>query len=375
MNYGECLRMIRSYCIDKKLKNEILVNAPLEDFFERAKLKKEKGKNKGEPFRYDYSESSKIVNNNLEISSQIREALCKVGMEEIIENSVQLFYDDYVDKTSVADMIDEFIKNLDETGEVKKNELASLQSLSDKPGLFLGKIVVRSLKTTNEKRNEKAYHIWRKGTGSISVVKGDLFSYIFGRRSKKTRIVVIPVNTAFDTHVTTKAEKEPYPLVSQNTLHGELLYRLSVKGIKEEEVNKRIREDLKVKGVISGKEKKICLPIGTIAALEINNANVFLLAISEFDDKNNAHSSHKDLQTAVEKMVEYYDQKGQGYDIYIPLIGTGMSRAGFGHQESLDFIIQTLLDQREKIHGEVNIVIQPNVMKGLTIWEENKYDI
>lgn len=370
MNYGECLRMIRGYCIDKKLKNEILVNAPLEEFYERAKLKKEKGKNKGEPFRYEYSESSKIMNNNLEISPQIREGLCKVGMEEVIENSVQLFYDDYVDKASAVDMVDDFIKCLVEAGSLKEKKLADLKKVSNNPSLFLAKIVVISLKEPNLKQNQRDYSIWKKGTGSISIIKGDLFSYVLGRRSKKIKIVVIPVNTSFDTHVTTKAEKEPYPLVSRNTLHGELLYRLSVKGIKEENLNKRIREELKINGLISGKETTIHLPVGTIASLDINNAIVYLLAISKFDSKNNAHSTQEEIRTAIERLIEYYDQKGQGYDLYIPLIGTGMSRAGLDYQDSLDLLMLTLLNNSEKIHGEINIIVQPNVIKMLTIQKE-----
>lgn len=99
MNYGECLRKIRNYCIDKKIKNETLVNEPLEDFFSAAKLKKQKGKNKGAPFHYEYSESSRIINNDLEISPQIRDALRRIGMEEIIEESVQCFYEDNIDKS------------------------------------------------------------------------------------------------------------------------------------------------------------------------------------------------------------------------------------------------------------------------------------
>lgn len=79
------------------------------------------------------------------------------------------------------------------------------------------------------------------------------------------------------------------------TIHGQLLHRLSIKGIKEKDVSRRITEDLKANRIISGKEKKLDLPIGTIATIEENNAILFLLAISKFDKKNIAQSSRKDI--------------------------------------------------------------------------------
>ena len=370
MNYGEFLRKIQGYCIDKKIKNEILVNEPLEDFFDAAKLKKEKGKNAGDPFRYEYSESSKIKNNNLEISPQIREALCKVGMEDIIVKSVQRFYDDYIDKGSVGDMIDDFLTWIEESGKLGNREISKIKSVSNDPGLFLGKIVVRALKESNLQQNEKESAIWNKGNGYINVIKGNLLTYAIGRRSRKERIVVIPVNTSFDTHITTKSEKEPNPLVSKNTIHGELLYRLSIKGVSEDELDLRIRDDLMANGLLKGNKKKIKTPIGTIASLDEGGATLYLLAISDFDEKNNAQSTKRNIQIAIEKMIDYYDRKGQGNDLYMPLMGTGLSRAGLSHQESLDLIIKTLCNNTKKISGGINIVVQPIILKGLTIRKE-----
>jgi len=195
MNYGEFLRKIREYCIDKKIKNENLVNEPLEDFFDEAKLKKQKGVNKGMPFRYEYSECSRIINNKLEISPHIRDALRRYGMEEVIENSVKIFFEDNIDKSTVDDMVDDFMSWIDNSQVLMEKEISTIKSFSDDPGMFLAKIMVRSLKESNVKQNQEDSMIWSKGTGSIKIIKGDLFTYALGKRSKKTRIVVIPVNT------------------------------------------------------------------------------------------------------------------------------------------------------------------------------------
>ena len=372
MNYGECLRIIRNYCINKKIVNEDLVNEPLEDFFEDARIKKQKGPNKGTTFRYDYSESSKIISNKLEISKQIREALKRDGKEKIIEESVQCFYENNINKSVVEDMVDDLLSWIENSSSLKPKEISNLKKLSNNPGLFLAKIVVRSLKEPNLKQNQDDSVIWNKGTGFIKVIKGDIFTYVTENRSKKRRIVVIPFNTTFDTHITTISEKNPYPLVSLETLHGQLLHRLNIKGIKEEDISRRIKEDLKANQIISGKEKELDLPIGTIATIEVNNAILYLLAISEFNANNNAQSSKKDIKTAIRKMIEHYDIKGQGYDLYMPLMGTGLSRAGLDYQESLNLIIKTLLENKKKIHGGINIVILPDIIEKLNVNKEEK---
>ncbi len=289
---------------------------------------------------------------------------------------MQRFYDDYIDKTMIGDMIDDFSTWIEESGALGKREISYIESFSNDPGLFLGKIVVKSLKQPNLKQNEDESTIWARGNAYIKVIKGDLFSYAFGRRDgKKNKIVVIPFNTAFDTHLTTKAERQTNPLVSKNTIHGELLYRLSVKGISSEELSDRIREDLVSNGLLIGNEERLHLPIGTVATLDEGNATLYLLAISDFDNKNNAQSTAENIRLSLQCLIEHYDHKGQGNDLYIPLIGTGMSRAGLDYQDSFDLITKVLLENRKRINGGVNIVVQPKVIDKLTIRKENEYAI
>ena len=209
--------------------------------------------------------------------------------------------------------------------------------------------------------------IWSSGDRHINVIKGDIFSYALGKRTKKKRIVVIPVNTSFNTHVSTQLENDPNPQVSGNTLHGSLLIRLLKKGLSEEQISERIRKNLIMNDLISEMSQRIELPIGTIATLDFENVVFYFLAISTFDGNNNAHSSKENIETAIKMMVEYYDKKGQGYDLYMPLIGTGMSRANLSYQESYDLIFSTLLEKRNQIFGKINIVIQPDVKKVLNI--------
>jgi len=373
LNYGECLKILKEYCINKRITNEILVNGPLEYFFEEAGISKLKGPNRGDIFHYEYTESSKIINNKQDISPQIRGALVKEGMEMVLWDSVRQFYDDYIDKNAAEDMVNCFYQNMKNDPSIENNELSQIKSLTNKPDVFLARVVARSLKEQNLKQNEKNAEVWSRGTGHIRIIKGDLLSYVMGRRLRKTRIVVIPVNTSFDTHVTVKAEREVKPIVSSNSLHGQLLFRLSVSGIKEETVKQRIINDLKTKGMIAEENKVVNLPIGTVATIEVGNAIVYLLAVSEFDENNNAHSSKEDIQEALLKMLDYYDRNGQGYDLFLPLVGTGLSRAGLDNQESLDLILKVFLNNTDRIHGGINIVVQPDIMNKISTEKGEKH--
>lgn len=81
-----------------------------------------------------------------------------------------------------------------------------------------------------------------------------------------------------------------------------------------------------------------------------------MLAVSDFDDRNVARSSKDLVKKAIEKLLDYYDELGLGYEIYIPLLGTGKSRAHLTPKESMQLIKDTLVEQHLKINGHIYIV-------------------
>ena len=370
MNYGQFLRKIKSYCINKHITNENLVNAPLDAIVKKANIKKKKGDFKGELFYYESTAASRIVHNKLELPTEIRDALKIHGMEDVIINSFNEFYENEIDKTLVDDLKDDFLTFIKTDSSFKENEVSIISSSINTPSLFLSKILIKSLKEPNLIAGADGSTIWSNGNNYIKVVKGDIFTFALGKRSKKKRIVVIPANTAFDVHVTTQLESSASPLVSVNTLHGNLLIRVKKSNISEKEIAERIRENLRINMLIKGDEQTLDLPIGTIATLDFGYSTIFLLAISKFNAKNKAYSSKRDIQTAIIKLLKYYDDKGQGYDLYIPLMGTGMSRAGLSDQESFDLIVTTLLKNKKLLQGKINVVVQPSVMDSLAIRKE-----
>jgi len=370
LNYGEFLRKLKPYCINKSVNNETLVNEPIAIIIEKAKIQKEKGSSRGELFYYEITEASRIINNRLELSDKIRGALEYYGMEDSVIEEFEAFYDTHVNKNKAQDMVEDYLATIKKDPSFQKHELADIETKIEEPSLFMAKILLKSLKEPNYVNDAERITVWSKGDRHIYVVKGDIFTYALGKRLKKKRIVVIPVNTSFETHVTTKLENDPNPLVSANTIHGKLLIRLFKKGLSEEQLSERIKNNLLRNGLISDDNHETVLPIGTIATLDFETTVFYFLAISTFDENNNAHSSKEDIHMSIIKMISYYDQKGQGYDLYLPLIGTGMSRANLSYQESYDLIISILLDNKNRISGNINIVIQPDVMKTLNVREE-----
>lgn len=367
MNYGQFLKKLKQYCINKKIRNEDLVNPLLQPIVKTANIKKEKGDFKGDLLYYEISESSRIINNRLDISPKIRDALRKPGMEEKITSSFCDFYDTNIDKNTIGDMIDDYLTTIEHDKSFSKTEVSHIKSYSNEPDVFLAIILIKSLKESNLSDNQDNTIIWSNGDNYIKVIEGDIFNYALGRRMKRQRIVVIPVNTAFDTHVSNKLESNSLPVVSNTTLHGNFLVRVYKSGITEEEIKGRIEKDLAINGLIDIGTGSFSLPIGTIATLDFDSATIYLLAVSRFDEHNNAHSSKEDIREAILCMLDYYDKKGQGYDLYMPLIGTGMSRAGLSYQQAFDLIIDTLLLNKHLIQGKINITVQPKIMNNIKV--------
>ena len=56
-------------------------------------------------------------------------------------------------------------------------------------------------------------------------------------------------------------------------------------------------------------------------------------------------------------MLDYYNKKGQGESLYLPLLGTGISRANISHEQSLKYIKYTVLSTDEKINGCITVIV------------------
>lgn len=202
----------------------------------------------------------------------------------------------------------------------------------------------------------------------LTVRYGDLWRIAFTNShfKNKKKIVVVGVNTAFDTIVDQNLSKVNKPLVSINSLHGQWISKMEKQEISINELNTAIQNNLKqqqfkpISILERSKKERGNLDIyrkGTIAIYEHKNTIFYLLAIADFDENNNAQNTRAELTKTIESLIKYYNQKGQGYDIYIPLLGAGLSRTNISAEESLETIISEIKINKSRIHGNINIIV------------------
>ena len=217
--------------------------------------------------------------------------------------------------------------------------------------------------------------IWQNGTGKVVLMYGDLMKIGFPKKSKGTCIVTVQVNTHFDTIVDEDISAENNPLVSIKTIHGQWLKKMhSI--ISCDELNSKIQENLHSQGISSISTNRIRgnkdeYPNGSVAIIKgQNDVQFFLLALSSFDDNNNAQSSKEKLIKAINSLIDFSDKHAQGNRMYIPIMGTGLSRIGISEQEALEILLSVIKLNSDRIHNEINIVIYYKNKDKLSIWQK-----
>ncbi len=213
-----------------------------------------------------------------------------------------------------------------------------------------------SLRLTVQSRHARQARkevIWRNGPNSISVTEGDIFDYCNG---PDRSIVVIPVDASFSTRITTRLDRNVNAGISENTIHGKWLLLYDDATI----LDKRITASLG--HVPTGMEDGI----GDLAILDEGPVTYFLLATSVIEG-GVARSNEELVHRAVTSLFTSYDKYGQGYPIYLPLIGCGRSRSGLGYEESLRLILQTARENRQRIQGRVIVVVQAGTLSAIDI--------
>lgn len=208
--------------------------------------------------------------------------------------------------------------------------------------------------------------IWERGQAKLCVKYGDILSIgkkrRFFRCSTRNKLIVIPVNSHFDTIV--EDSTVPNPLVSVKTIHGKWLKLYEAeKNMPPAEIQNAIYEFLDAKGIQfqtdsnkRGSQRKY--PTGTCAIMNgTNNVNYVLWALSDFNQVNVAHATKESVISSLVLLLDFVNTQSQGDECYIPLVGTGMSRTSLSHKESLHTILSTIDLYREKLVGIVNVVI------------------
>lgn len=229
-------------------------------------------------------------------------------------------------------------------------------------------------KTASAEEEMRHKKLWSRGSGSILTRYGDLFA-IASRDTEYKKFVVIPVNTTFDTIVEDAGTQQQAPLVSPNTLHGMWIRNHSNYGLTLDDIQAQIEHSLhgeKFVRTISREQKPRgnCreYDIGTIAAVEGTHNTIFLLAaLSAFDEKNRAHAGEDDIITVIKSIVHYCDTYGQQAPVYLPVMGTGLSRTHLTKDQAFHVILDAIKSCENEVNEKYTIVIYPGDRGAISI--------
>lgn len=209
--------------------------------------------------------------------------------------------------------------------------------------------------------------VWESASGKVKVCYADIIKESFKKRNKKEKLFVIPVNSCFDTIVDANISICSVPLVSPNSLHGKWIEVMLKNGYSIESLDDEIDQSLELQEIypykiLSGEEKergkRKAYGLGTVAMVRGKNHSTFLLlAMSEFDENNMAYTSVDELVKSIKSLTDFYNRHGQGHQLFIPLMGTNLSRTGLSHNDSLRVLTSLLQIYGDKIHGEVDVII------------------
>lgn len=211
--------------------------------------------------------------------------------------------------------------------------------------------------------------LWEQGEKRIQAIYGDLLK--ISKKKKFEKIVVIPVNTTFDTIVGDG-------IVSPGSVHGRWIKAFCSAGHTIGELDKMIQDNFSTRKITpysvqdeheKPKGKRMMYPRGTVAVISDDQTHFYLLALSHFDENLNAQCSKEELLGVITSMIDFYDKNGQGLPIYIPLMGSGISRANVTPEESLQVITDLLKLNRDKIHGEANVVVYSKMKNQVSIFD------
>lgn len=284
----------------------------------------------------DSSQTSHIMHNEYDFPYSVRDDFNKLSDEAKNERANKVF-----DTILAPYAIDKFISNAKQDVENSDLSLETKQILvkADKETLFpeITKVVVMT-----DNRIKLKNTLYSDGNKIIKLVSGDIISFAFNKKPVTCeRIVVIPVDEDF---TMTIDEKGDNPLISKDSIHGKWIIRMHKIGYTNEAI---LRESKEIQ----------CKNGLKIRKLRQDKTEFYLVPISKLDDRNMAKSNKKVVKNALAAICQEYDTSGQGRKLFIPLLGTGRARVNITKQESIKLIQDAFLCKKNKMHGNINIVI------------------
>lgn len=339
--FSSYMQLIKSHAKDKKDSNEYIVG---EMFWSVCVVCGLERKTKDDYFS-SKELASQLINRKEDIPKKVRNGLMNYELDRLVYG-LEGYFNDILNEGERIHLYNE-LKSLyfndPSVFETDKNQLRQ----SNYDGNTLLTYLLTRTAYVNNKVTEIKHEIFNESGVIVNYLYDDLMALSFNAKYKNTkRIVVIPVNTDFDTEVEEFGTNFDNPLVASDTIHGKWLNKMFELGYDSDLISSEID---------SYRDDEV--DVGAIVTIKHDNVMFYLLAISKFDENNNAKSTKEDIEKSLLKLIDFYNKKGQGVEMYIPLLGTNRSRAKLNHFASFRLLKDTFVTNADKYVGTINIVI------------------
>lgn len=211
--------------------------------------------------------------------------------------------------------------------------------------------------------------IYSKDDVEIEVRYGDLMKIAFPKKKKNDKIVVIAVNRRFDMVVS-------QDLIYEGSVHGQFIKRYVHNESEMAGLEANIKKSLSDFGYkpvrLKRSDKRYGnldrYPLGSIARINgENGVTFFLLALTEFDKDCKAHCNKHQYVECMLKLFEYYDSHGQGMEMFLYPMGTGMARTGLSKKEALEATLMLTELSKEHLKSKTTIVVDKRCKNEISI--------
>lgn len=208
------------------------------------------------------------------------------------------------------------------------------------------------------------YFIANNKVETVLNINNSTLKIYFGNIFDEKEFKLIGFNEYFDTTL-------EHNIISKTSLNGEYILRNE----DLEQLDKNIEENENLIENIIGENKNrkngkiIKYKLGTIHV----EKDYFLMALTKFDDKNNARITMREYVNALIHMWEEIDRYYDGRTVTIPLLGNGITRFKDGPmsaQELLNIIIWTYEISKVKFTypSKIKIVIHPALKDKINLY-------
>lgn len=193
---------------------------------------------------------------------------------------------------------------------------------------------------------------------------GDIFDPDVIESDKRNNIV-IPFNRCFDVIVDDD-------LIAKSSLHGQLILKLEENGMTRDNIKCAIQQSLAHRGYchdVSYKKvgNRNRYREGAVADIRgVKKEHYFCVGLSKFEGKT-AQTSRTEYVCALDHLIYRITELSQGQPVYIPLIGTALSRTKIDNNVALSIIVNLIKLYAKDIPCDIYIVLKKGLESEIRI--------